>query len=104
MAKIGSKAAAKTAVGKVAAGNKAAAMKNFEERLERLEILGEQIRRTDIPLDEALKAFEEGIRLARTLEKDLEKIDSRIEVLMNSAEAPEQESPELELFETESER
>jgi exodeoxyribonuclease VII small subunit len=75
-------------------------MKNFEERLERLEILGEKIRKTDIPLDEALKAFEEGIKLARTLEKDLEKIDSRIEILMNSAEAPVDESPELELFET----
>jgi len=88
--------------GKIAAGNKAAAMKNFEERLERLEVLGEQIRRTDIPLDEALKAFEEGIKLARTLEKDLEKIDSRIELLMNSAEAPGEDSPELDLFTTES--
>ena len=74
-------------------------MKNFEQRLQRLEELGEQIRKTDIPLDEALAAFEEGIRLARTLEKDLEKIDSRIEILINSAEAPPDESPELELFE-----
>jgi len=88
-------------------------VKNFEERLERLETLGERIRRTDIPLDEALKAFEEGIKLARTLEKDLEKIDSRIEILMNSAddipsEEPSAEeslvaksSPVLELFEAE---
>jgi len=96
----GSKGGGKTASGgKSAAGNKAAAMKNFEERLERLEVLGEQIRKTDIPLDEALKAFEEGIKLARTLEKDLEKIDSRIELLMNSAEAPGEDSPELDLFE-----
>jgi len=87
----------KAASGK-AAVNKTADMKNFEERLERLEILGEQIRKTDIPLDEALKAFEEGIKLARTLEKDLEKIDSRIEILMNSAEAEADDSPELELF------
>ena len=76
-------------------------MKNFEQRLERLEELGEEIRKTDIPLDKALAAFEEGIKLARTLEKDLEKIDSRIEILINSAEAPGDESPELELFETE---
>jgi len=76
-------------------------MKNFEERLLRLETLGEQIRKTDIPLDEALKAFEEGIKLAQSLESDLEKIENRIEVLMNSAEAPAGESPELELFETE---
>jgi exodeoxyribonuclease VII small subunit len=80
---------------------KKAALSGFEERLGRLEILGEQIRKTDIPLDEALKAFEEGIKLARTLEKDLEKIDSRIEMLMNNTEDPADESPELELFDTE---
>jgi exodeoxyribonuclease VII small subunit len=81
-------------------------VKNFEQRLERLEELGEEIRKTDIPLDQALAAFEEGIKLARTLEKDLEKIDSRIEILINSAEAGDpdgdqaNESPEMDLFET----
>jgi exodeoxyribonuclease VII small subunit len=77
---------------------KTGGMKNFEERLQRLEELGVQIRKTDIPLDEALKAFEEGIALARTLEKDLEKVENRIEILMNSSEAPPEESPEMELF------
>jgi len=72
--------------------------KSFEERLVRLEALGEKIRKTDIPLDEALKAFEEGIRLARGLEGELEKIENRIEILMNAADAPLSESPELELF------
>ena len=72
--------------------------KSFEERLERLETLGENIRKTDIPLDEALKSFEEGIRLAQALEKDLEKIENRIEILMNSADALADESPDLELF------
>jgi exodeoxyribonuclease VII small subunit len=75
-------------------------MKKFEERLERLEELGELIRRTDIPLDNALAAFEEGIRLARALEKELEKVESRIEILLNNTEAPADETPELELFET----
>jgi len=79
--------------------HKTGVMKSFEERLEKLETLGEQIRKTDIPLDEALKAFEEGIKLARTLEQDLEKIESRIEILINSSDAPPEESPELELFE-----
>jgi exodeoxyribonuclease VII small subunit len=73
-------------------------LKNFEERLERLEKLGVDIRKSDIPLDEALKSFEEGIKLARSLEKDLEKVESRIEVLMNSPEAKAGESPELDLF------
>ena len=86
---------------KKAAPAKSGGMKNFEERLERLEKLGEQIRKTDIPLDEALNAFEEGIRLARTLENDLEKVENRIEILMNSAQAPISESPDLELFDGE---
>ncbi|MDR1904271.1 MAG: exodeoxyribonuclease VII small subunit [Treponema sp.] len=73
-------------------------MKNFEERLARLELLGEMIRKTDIPLDDALKFFEEGIALARTLEKDLEKIESRIEILMNGPEIKNGGSPELGLF------
>ena len=76
-------------------------MKNFEERLERLEVLGERIRKPELPLEEALKAFEEGIKLARSLEKDLEKVESRIETLMNGPEAKGDEKPELGLFDTE---
>ena len=81
--------------------------KSFEERLERLEELGDEIRKNDIPLDDAIKAFEEGIKLARTLEKDLEKIESRIEILMSGTEADDEaiagsnESPELGLFDDE---
>ena len=94
---------------KVGASNTAeknsSAKKSFEERLERLEELGDEIRKTDIPLDDAIKAFEEGIKLARTLEKDLEKIESRIEILMNAdtagAGAGAGEGPVLGLFDDE---
>lgn len=79
--------------------------KSFEARLERLEELGDEIRKTDLPLDDAIKAFEEGIRLARALEKDLEKIESRIEILMNGTVAESEEepggAPELSLFDDE---
>ena len=76
-------------------------MKNFEERLERLEKLGDAIRRPDISLDDALKAFEEGIKLARSLEKDLEKVESRIEILMNGPDEKPEARPELGLFDDE---
>ena len=72
----------------------------LEEKLHKLEVLGEEIRRTDIPLDDALKAFEEGIKLAKSLEKELEKIQNRIEILMSGTEAKSSESPELELFDS----
>ena len=79
--------------------------KSFEERLERLEELGDEIRKNDIPLEDAIKAFEEGIKLSRTLEKDLEKIESRIEILMSgtevAADAGSNQSPELGLFDDE---
>lgn len=75
--------------------------KTFEERLERLEELGDKIRKNDVPLDDAIKAFEEGIKLARELENDLEKIESRIERLMNGSEAAADEKPELGLFDNE---
>jgi exodeoxyribonuclease VII small subunit len=73
-------------------------MKNFEERLERLEKLGDTIRKPDISLDDALRAFEEGIKLARSLEKDLEKVESRIEILMNGPDEKPEAKPELGLF------
>jgi exodeoxyribonuclease VII small subunit len=76
-------------------------MKNFEERLVRLENLGERIRKPDLPLDDALKAFEEGIKLARSLEKDLEKVENRIEILLNGPETKAEEEAELGLFDEE---
>ena len=45
-------------------------MKSFEERLNRLEELNDKIADGEIPLDEAVSFFEEGIKLAKGLEKD----------------------------------
>jgi exodeoxyribonuclease VII small subunit len=74
-------------------------VKNFEERLEQLESLGEHIRKPDISLADALKTFEEGIKLASSLEKELDRVESRIEILMNGPDdAPPENSPALELF------
>jgi exodeoxyribonuclease VII small subunit len=69
--------------GEAKAEKKASPKKSFEERLERLEELGDEIRKTDIPLEDAIKAFEEGIKLARDLERELEKVESRVEIVMN---------------------
>ena len=58
-------------------------MKSFEENLSRLEELTANIRKSDISLEDALSTFEEGIKLAKTLEKDIEKIEGKIQILMN---------------------
>ncbi|HAW86305.1 MAG TPA: exodeoxyribonuclease VII small subunit, partial [Spirochaetaceae bacterium] len=58
-------------------------MKNFEERLKKLETLAERIRDEDVPLEDAVGIFEEGIKLSRGLEKDMEKLEGRGEILLN---------------------
>jgi exodeoxyribonuclease VII small subunit len=71
-------------------------MKNFEERLARLEQLTQLVKAPQTPLSDAVAGFEEGFKLAQALEKDLEKMEKRVEVLLNPpgpgtapAEAPE---------------
>ena len=72
-------------------------MKNFEERLNRLEELSEKLKTGNVPLEEAMSLFEEGIKLARGLEKELSKIERKVEILVNEPERNNSE-PVLELF------
>ena len=71
--------------------------KTFEERLQRLEELSEQIAQGDVSLDDAVRRFEEGIQLARSLEKDLARVERKVEILVNEPEN-EDDTPVLELF------
>lgn len=79
-------------------------MKRFEERLARLEELAETIRKPDLALEEAVAVFEEGVKLSKGLEKDLQRIEGRVEILLNQPagaagdEAEGGEKPELGLF------
>lgn len=75
-------------------------MKNFEEKLQRLEQIGSDIKRSDVTLEEALKYFQEGITLARGMEKELDKIEGKIQILMNQPDPVEKNgpAPELDLF------
>ncbi len=72
-------------------------MESFEKRLDKLEKLNTSIKKSDLPIEEALKLFEEGIKLSKSMEKDLDKIESRIQILMNQSTSPD-EKPELDLF------
>ena len=58
-------------------------MKNFEERLARLEQLTQLVKAPQTPLSEAVSGFEEGFKLAQALEKDLDKMERRVEILLN---------------------
>jgi exodeoxyribonuclease VII small subunit len=72
-------------------------VKKFEERLERLEELADAIKAPDLPLEEAVAVFEEGVKLAKGLERDLDKIQGKVEILLK-APAEGGDKPELGLF------
>jgi exodeoxyribonuclease VII small subunit len=82
-------------------------MKSFEERLKRLESLSEKLREGKIPLEEAVSIFEEGMKLAKDLEKELAKIERKVEILVNEPEkkggSGADSEPVLELFPEEEE-
>jgi len=58
-------------------------MSSFEDNLAKLEKLTADIKRSDISLEDALKDFEEGIKLASGMEKQLDEIEGKIQILMN---------------------
>lgn len=72
---------------------------NFEEKLAQLEKLTQDIKRTDISLEDALKDFEQGIQLASGLEKELDKIEGKIQILMNEPNPMVKDNPpQMDLF------
>jgi exodeoxyribonuclease VII small subunit len=54
----------------------------FEEALQKLEAIVAQIEEGDLPLEETLKAFEEGVRLARFCASKLDEAERKVEKLM----------------------
>lgn len=58
----------------------------FEKDLERLEQIVESLEAGGLSLDEALKRFEEGIKLARRCEKALTEAERKIEILTKNAQ------------------
>lgn len=80
-------------------------MKAFEERLGRLEQMAADLKNPQLPLEEALTRFEEGLKLAKGLEKDLAAMERRVEILVQGGnpeagtkEKPGEDAGTFELF------
>lgn len=58
------------------------AKEKFEDALEKLENIVRGMEAGDLPLDSALKSFEEGIRLIRFCSARLEESERRVEQLL----------------------
>jgi len=58
----------------------------FEASLNELERIVKQLEDGDMPLEESLKLFEDGVRLSRECRERLTNAERRIEVLMREAD------------------
>lgn len=59
---------------------------DFERSLARLEEVVRRLESANLPLDEAMKLFEEGVELSRECQKQLEQAEGRVEVLLKKAD------------------
>jgi exodeoxyribonuclease VII small subunit len=58
----------------------------FEEALKQLEAIVARLEHGDLPLEEALGVFEEGVRLTKLCSQRLNDAERRVNILVQSAE------------------
>ncbi len=69
---------------------------NLEKALTDLEDLVEELESGDLTLENAMKKFEEGIKLTRSCQAALKEAEQKVEILLKSAGGEELEEFEFE--------
>lgn len=72
-------------------------MASFEESLKKLETIVEQLEKGDLPLEDSLKLFEDGVALSAVCTKELDAAEGKVEILMKQRDG----STKTEKFPTE---
>lgn len=57
-------------------------MATFEEQLKSLESVVERLEKGDLPLEESLTLFEQGVALSESCKKELDAAEGRVQVLL----------------------
>lgn len=57
---------------------------DFEHSLAQLEALVDKMEQGDLPLDAALQAFEEGVRLTRECQQILDQAEQKVQMLIET--------------------
>ena len=57
---------------------------NFEKELERLKEIVSLIQQKNLSLDESLKLYEEGSKIVKRLNEELEKAEKKVETIINT--------------------
>ena len=67
----------------------------FEKAFQQLEKIVQRLESEELPLDDSLQLFEEGIRLSRFCNQKLEEVEKKIELILADAKG----QPRIEPFE-----
>lgn len=70
---------------------------SYDKDIARMEEITNRLQDTSIPLEESIALFEEGVKIARKVEKELSEIERKIELLVTPPEDS-TESPKMETF------
>ena len=57
-------------------------MATFEESLKKLETIVDQLEKGDLPLEQSLKLFEEGVGLSATCKQELDAAEGKVQTLI----------------------
>ena len=69
------------------------AQKTFEQSMKQLEQIVQELEDGDLPLEKAIKKFEEGMKLTKLCSAKLDETEKKISVLLKNAEGQMAERP-----------
>ena len=65
--------------------------KTFEESMKQLEQIVDELESGNLPLEKALKKFEEGVKLSKACNKKLDEIEQKVTILTKDSDGNVQE-------------
>ena len=67
--------------------------KKFEEAMQRLEAIVQTLEQGEVPLEDSLKAFEEGMKLAKFCSEKLEEAEKKVSLLVRESDGKYSRTP-----------
>jgi exodeoxyribonuclease VII small subunit len=66
---------------------------SFEESLKQLEAIVGKLERGDLPLEESVRLFEEGVKLSNACKTDLEAAEGKVQILLKQKDGSRKPEP-----------
>jgi exodeoxyribonuclease VII small subunit len=71
-------------------------MPKFEDSLKQLETIVSQLEKGDLPLEDSIKLFEEGVRLSTACKEEIDAAEGKVQVLLKQRDGSLKPEPFLQ--------